>query len=159
MYERLTAAIKEMRDIDQELRFSAGSGKGPYNYLIYATDLAHGYRIRRLIEEFGYPTEVKVGAERLKDFWLVVQHQDADLLLQKDCLERCGFAAEERAYLTDRVCVNSGEPQVYGTQLQRGPDGRRFPRPIQDEENVDERRRGVGLMPLRQYLDEANRNA
>jgi hypothetical protein len=56
------------------------------------------------------------------------------------------------AYLTDRVLVNTGKPQVYGTQFQ-SEGGIRKPRPIRDPENVDERRNEMGLTTLAEYTE------
>ena len=50
-------------------------------------------------------------------------------------------------YLTDRVLVGEGKPQRYGTQLEN-KDGKLTPYPLEDPENVDERRRAIGMSPL-----------
>jgi len=50
------------------------------------------------------------------------------------------------AYLYDRVAVADGRPQRYGTQL-KGAD----PFPIEDEANVDARRKQVGLGTMAEY--------
>lgn len=55
------------------------------------------------------------------------------------------------AYLTDRILVNEGCQQCYGTQL-----GEDFsPRPIYDESTVDVRRAAAGLPPLAEYVEAA----
>ena len=56
------------------------------------------------------------------------------------------------AYLTDRVLVSEGKKQIYGTQAQRGPDGRLRPAPVEDPKNLGRRRKSVGLMSERKYL-------
>jgi hypothetical protein len=50
---------------------------------------------------------------------------------------------EDLAYLTDRICMGDGVPQIYGTQWEH---------PIADPEHVDERRAKMGLPPLAEYL-------
>ncbi len=57
-------------------------------------------------------------------------------------------AAWQAAYLEDRVRFFEGRPQVYGTQYEWGEDGQLGPYPVEDMEDVDERRRSVGLWPL-----------
>ena len=60
---------------------------------------------------------------------------------------------KHRAYLQDRVLVNQGLPQIYGTQIKR-ENGIIKPRTeIQDREGVEERRRALGLPPLQEYMD------
>lgn len=51
------------------------------------------------------------------------------------------------AYLYDRVAVAENRPQRFGTQF--GPD--REPRPIEDEANVDARRKAIGLGTMAEY--------
>ena len=59
------------------------------------------------------------------------------------------------AYLTDRVRINDGRPQLYGTQFEL-VDERRRPRPIENPETVDERREALGMRSLRAYSKFAN---
>ena len=51
------------------------------------------------------------------------------------------------AYLEDRVRVNAGQPQLYGTQV-TVTDGELGPSPIDDRERLDERRAEAGLEPF-----------
>mgnify|MGYP001560728744 CR=1 FL=1 len=53
------------------------------------------------------------------------------------------------AYLEDRILVNEGKPQLYGTQFLEGA-----PRPIKDPDHVDERRKSVGLESLAEGIKE-----
>jgi hypothetical protein len=55
------------------------------------------------------------------------------------------------AYLTDRVRVGEGRPQLFGTQVQE-QDSKTVPYPIEDENHVDDRRQNVGLASLAEYL-------
>jgi hypothetical protein len=55
------------------------------------------------------------------------------------------------AYLTDRVLVARGRPQVYGTQCEE-VDGRFQPRACIEPEALDQRRKEVGLQPIKEYL-------
>jgi hypothetical protein len=87
----------------------------------------------------------------------LVQHADQDRAFQKRCLKLLAEAVkkgeaspEHLAYLTDRVRVADKEKQVYGTQFHE-VDGKMEPYPIEDEANVDGRRKEVGLPPLAEY--------
>lgn len=54
--------------------------------------------------------------------------------------------------MTDRLLVmNDKKKQLYGTQL-RPLDGKLVPEPIEDEANVDKRRKELGMPPLADYL-------
>jgi hypothetical protein len=63
------------------------------------------------------------------------------------------------AMLEDRVRVHSGLPQRYGTQFDWGADGVLSPRPIEDPDGVEARRRAVGLPPLAETLREVREGA
>ena len=141
-----------MARVDQSARFHGRDSKGylPPNLLAYAIDASNGYRMRNLIQEYGYPTTKLVGEEGMRDWWILAQHQDLDPELQKRCLEHGDFAPEEYALLADRVLVNEGKPQRYGTQLNK---------PVVDETKTDEERRKLGLSSLKEYLEESKRRA
>lgn len=119
MNKILEKQITQMAEIDRDLRLNAKQGKELVNYLIYAVDIGHNQIIWRIIEQYGYPTKKMVGEKAMKAFWLLVQHQDYDVELQKQCLKNCDFDAEAAQHLTDRVLINSGEEQIYGTQHKR----------------------------------------
>ncbi len=115
-------------------------------------------RMKAIVDQHGWPTTTLVGTDGSNGAWLLVQHADLDPAFQKRCLEllteanRKGEASGSNlAYLTDRVCLANKEKQVYGTQFQR-VEGKLVPRPIEDEANVDHRRKEVGLPPLAEYL-------
>jgi hypothetical protein len=59
------------------------------------------------------------------------------------------------AYLTDRVLISDGKPQIYGTQG-REEKGVIMPFPIEDEEHVDERRQSIGLEPIAEHFKGMN---
>jgi 8-oxo-dGTP pyrophosphatase MutT (NUDIX family)/RNA:NAD 2'-phosphotransferase (TPT1/KptA family)/GNAT superfamily N-acetyltransferase len=52
----------------------------------------------------------------LHDAWLLVQHMDKDVAFQKEFLKHLKPGTQDFKYLTDRVAVNSGQPQQFGTQ-------------------------------------------
>jgi len=54
------------------------------------------------------------------------------------------------ALLTDRVKINLGELQIYGSQLQC-VDGSYSSKPVEDPASLDERRASVGLPPFAEY--------
>ncbi len=59
------------------------------------------------------------------------------------------------AYLIDRVRVNEGSPQLYGSQF-TSETGKFIPRPIENEEHVDERRREMEMGTLKEGIAEMN---
>lgn len=154
----LSNTILEMMKVDQDARKAAhraqmaGEDATTHKHLVYVIDAAHNQRIHQLITKHGYPTRKVVGAKALKAFWLLVQHQDFDIELQRACLEHCDFAPPEMAYLTDRILVGEGKKQLFGTQFTK-KNGKRVPQPIQHRKNLDKRRRAHGLGSFAQYAE------
>ena len=61
------------------------------------------------------------------------------------------------AYLTDRVLVNTGKKQLYGTQTRLNKETHKYvPLPIANEAKIDLRRTSVGLSVLAEYLKSMN---
>jgi hypothetical protein len=120
----------------------------------YADELARASRIAEIIAAVGWPGTALVGADGSDAAWLLVQHADHDVEFQKRALlllKRAVAVGEASprnlAYLTDRVCVNCNQPQIYGTQFQgRADTFASFP--IADPERVEKRRANLGLEPF-----------
>src|SRR5579885_312530 len=113
--------------------------------------------MREVVDKHGWPGKSLVGKDGAMKAWLLVQHADQDRGFQKRCLKLLAGAVkkgeaspEHLAYLTDRVRVADKEKQVYGTQFHE-VGGKMEPYPIEDEANVDQRRKEVGLQPLAEY--------
>jgi hypothetical protein len=111
-----------------------------------------------VIARQGWPTKAQVGAQGVRDALLLVQHADLDTAFQNRVLplvQRSFTAGDlpgaDVAMLTDRVAVNHGRAQVYGTQAKL-VDGRWVAAPIADSASVDARRATMGLPPLRVYF-------
>ncbi len=112
-------------------------------------------RMREIVERYGWPGRGLVGEDGCEAAWLIVQHAVLEPDFQRRCLpllERAVAAGEapgwQLAYLTDRVLMFKGEKQIYGTQYVATAGGKSVVYEIADAENVDARRRAVGLSPL-----------
>jgi hypothetical protein len=115
--------------------------------------------MRVVLAQHGWPGRRLVGDEGSHGAWLLLQHADQDTALQHTALRllegavRSGDAsARDLAYLTDRVRVAEGRPQVYGTQLDYDGRGCASPKPSEEPAQVDARRASVGLEPVAQYV-------
>lgn len=157
--DELRVELLEMMRQDQQERTGEGLPAG--TRLPPVRDYARATRLAEIVDEVGWPTHDMVGVEGGTAAWLIAQHADHDVALQRHWLDLMTEAAKadqadplEVAYLHDRVAVNAGEPQRYGTQI-RCRDGVPAPAtPIEDEPGVDDRRRAVGLDALADYYDE-----
>jgi hypothetical protein len=98
-----------------------------------------------------------VGEDDSAVAWLLAQHADRDPVRQRTFLQalrgavRQGEAsAAHLAYLEDRVRVNTGGPQLYGTQF-TVTDGEFGPCTIEDPQRLEERRAEAELEPFADY--------
>lgn len=122
-------------------------------------DVANTDRLRQIIQQHGWPGRSLVGDDGAEAAWLLAQHADRQLDFQREVLPLLAeaVAAGEAkpahlAYLTDRVRMAQGTPQIYGTQVGDIREGTPIPWPIEDLERVDERRAEMGLGTLANYL-------
>ena len=116
--------------------------------------------LKAQVQRSGFPTVAQVGEQGMSAAFLLVQHADRDPAFQMRVLETLqrrgadkGVNDSELALLTDRVLRAQKKPQRYGTQF--GPDpvhpGKVLMAPVEDPTHLDERRAGVGLMPISDY--------
>ncbi|MBA9006662.1 MULTISPECIES: DUF6624 domain-containing protein [Thermomonospora] len=119
----------------------------------------HGDRLMRIMDEHGWPVADEVGAEAARAAWLIAQHADRQLEVQRRALRLMERAVaegragvRELAFLRDRVRVNEGRPQLYGTQIAGVRDGAPVPWPCEDPERMDARRAEVGILPFAEHV-------
>lgn len=120
-------------------------------------------RIKKIFRKYGFPGYDKVGESGSNHFWLMVQHADKYPDFQKKILKRMDIEVKKGnanprnyAYLFDRVQVNAGKKQMFGTQVDyevKG-SGRAIPKNgLIDSVNVDKLRLNYKLEPLKDYLN------
>lgn len=168
--ESLRQELLDMRERDQEMRNTIIERYGynsPFSSEDAAwaeiTDTTNTARMKEIIAEHGWPSQTAVGEDGAMSAWLLVQHADKDRKFQAHCLELMQQAvtmgeasASLFAYLTDRVRVGNGQPQIYGTQNEV-VDGKVISAEIEDADQVDSRRAAVGLGPIAEYLASMNK--
>jgi hypothetical protein len=150
----LRRELLEMCEVDQRVR----QGFGPHVSaetiaMIEAVDARHLSRMKAIVSRHGWPGQSLVGKDGAHAAWLLVQHADSTFMAQcLPLLERAVTAGEasgqDYAYLLDRVRMQQGQPQIYGTQFTFVAGGELVLHPIEDPDQVDERRRAVGLPPM-----------
>jgi len=153
-FPQVASEIQQMIDVDQTMR-EQNAEDDSWDEEV---DVRHANRMKELVEEIGWPTTSKVGEEAAYSAWLLVQHADHDVDFQLHCLQLMKEAPTSEvsitniAYLEDRVRVNQGLGQLYGTQFTQ-ENNQHVPRPIEDEETVDERRAEIGMGPLSEQIE------
>ncbi len=118
-------------------------------------------RVKEIFDDLGFVGFDLAGKQGSSDFWLIVQHSDHNPEFQLEVLERMKIEvdngnADSRNYglLVDRVKLNTGQAQIYGTQLDYNMEiCQAFPKKLEDSINVNKRRKEIGLEPLEEYLN------
>jgi len=123
-------------------------------------DLKNRDRLKEIIRDFGFPTRQLVGKDAMQGIFLIIQHSDGDKGWQKEQLPRIEEAVKKGdmdgqsyAYLYDRIKINGGEKQLYGTQFKNADPVNKTLElaETEDIENLDRRRMEVGMMPIKMY--------
>lgn len=143
-----------MAEQDQKMRFASQDKKTDFDISVDQRNTNH---LKEIIKDVGWPTISLVGEEASYAAWLIAQHADHDIQFQQYCLNLMLKAKDgdvlpsNIAYLTDRVAVNRGKPQIYGTQFTGSNSKELIYRPIRDMDQLEERRKTMGLEPFAVY--------
>jgi hypothetical protein len=162
-YKNIAEKIIELKNADLTLR----------NKLVQSGQLSEGYNeqmkelhnenakiLNEIIDTIGYPTIDKVGKDANEATWLVIQHSIEQPIFMKKCVKLLKKAVNESkadlkslAYLTDRIAVFEGKPQLYGTQFDWDENENLSPNIFDDLTKVNERRKSIGLNTLEEQTE------
>ncbi|MCE9671707.1 hypothetical protein LY474_28255 [Myxococcus stipitatus] len=154
--DELLARMEEDQKVRQALFGSSFQDEAAKKKL-EEVDAANTAWLKEVIAKKGWPGNALVGPRASFAAWLLVQHADKDVAFQEKVLPMLEQAVARGegspanlAYLTDRVLVNTGKPQRYGTQMEE-VEGKMVPKTLEDPANVDARRAAVGLGTMAEY--------
>ena len=162
-YKSIAEKIIDLKNADLALR----------NKLVQSGQLSEGYNeemkelhnrnakiLSDITDAIGYPTIDKVGKEANEAAWLVIQHSIGQPEFMKKSAELLKSAGDENkadpkslAYLTDRIAVLEGKPQLYGTQFDWDKHGNLSPNLFDDLNKVNERRKSIGLNTIEEQTE------
>ncbi len=120
--------------------------------------------LKTLFKENGFLGYSEVGEESSHNFLQMVQRMDVDSTFQQEVLAdmkkhiaKINANPIEFAYLTDRVNLNQGKPQIYGTQLKINEKGTSYePKKVIDPQNLNKRRAEIGLGTIEEAISTMN---
>ncbi|MFF7870451.1 DUF6624 domain-containing protein [Streptomyces qaidamensis] len=155
----LTMELTDMAAADHQSAVRANSDDPAEQLAWRRLTARHGDRLGEIMDEYGWPTAELVGEKAARAAWLIAQHADRQLDVQRRALQlmqqavSAGSASpRELAFLRDRTLVNEGRKQVYGTQIAGVKDGAPVPWPCEEPERMDELRGEVGIEPFDEYV-------
>lgn len=162
-YKEIAEIIVGLKNADVELRdklIQSGQLSDGYNEEMKELHNRNAKILNEMIDTIGYPTTDKVGKEASEAAWLVIQHSIGQPEFMKKCAELLKKAVSENkadlkslAYLTDRIAVFEGKPQLYGTQFDWDENGNLSPNLFDDLTKVNERRKSIGLNTLEERTE------
>lgn len=175
---RIQSRIRELWAHDQAARMvyigtQAEDAKGPDRWArglaverAVGADAASYVTMRELLETYDWIDIHRFGGAISSHAWILVQHADDHpdfqalaLARMEPYLENNGVKKDDYAYLFDRVAVNHGRKQRYGTQPDwKCKNGKMQLKPLEDPENVDQRRAEMGLGTAAEGLAQMNRS-
>lgn len=117
-------------------------------------------KLQEIFTKYGFPTKKMVGEDAMRGIFILIQHADNDIDWQKSQLPQIKKAVKDGdmdgqsyAYLYDRIRVNSGQKQLYGTQFVKVDPINKVIELAATEDlgNLDKRRMEIGMMPIETY--------
>ncbi|MCP4325107.1 MAG: hypothetical protein GY787_25325 [Alteromonadales bacterium] len=159
----LQQQLLDMGSKDQKIRNEVGKAgwqNAPKELLekLNQIDQSNTDRLKAIIKKHSWLTKELVGVEGVGAAFLIIQHSPdiafkEEMLpyLEKSYLNNEGVSGQQVALLTDRVLIAQGKKQIYGTQADLS-EGKVVFSPIEDEANVDKRRKIMNMPPLDFYL-------
>jgi hypothetical protein len=158
MHLEIREQLLQLKGIDQAVREDAPEVLAMEQSSYWdAVTIANAKTLAQIISKIGWPTPAKVGEEAALGAWLIALHADHDVEFQKLCLRHMedqfpdDISDQDIAFIYDRICVNEGRGQFFGTQFWENEYGAYGPEPIFLPELVDERRFMIGLPPIAEY--------
>ncbi len=173
MREYIKNKLQEMADKDQSARVEGLAqaqtaqeiAELKWN-LSKQVDRPNSIVLKNIIQTFGWPTICQFGADAARNAWLIAQHADHDIPFQEYCLNHICNASKNgavplahMAFLTDRILINKGLNQIYGTQFDEKSSPIPLPKECATDEDIEKmnaRRAAVGLASIQEYIHTAN---
>lgn len=167
--DEIASKIISLKKNDLELRnelIKKGKLSDGYDSEMEQLHNANAMILNDVIGQIGYPTIDKVGKEASEAAWLVIQHSISQPAFMRMCRDLLENAVRENkadpihlAYLTDRIAVYEGKPQLFGTQFDWDENGELSPRLYDDFEKLNQRRESIGLNTLEDQTEIIRRQA
>ncbi len=161
-YKNIAKKIIQLKNADLALRdklIQKGQLGDGYDKEMELLHAQNAKQLEQIIDSIGYPTIDKVGETASEAAWLIIQHSIGHPSFMKKCLHLLEKAVQENkanpknvAYLSDRIAVFEGKPQLYGTQFDWDENGKLSPNSYDDFSKVNQRRKSIGLNSLEEQI-------
>ena len=115
-------------------------------------------KVKAILDKYGWLGPDIVGQDGASAIFLVIQHsdkqtQDQYAPMMREAVKNGKASPSSLALLEDRLALRQGKKQIYGSQIgTETKTGVSFIFPLEDPDNVDKRRKEVGLQSLAEYV-------
>ena len=105
-----------------------------------------------IVEKCGIPTLKDVTQKQMNAIWLGLQHSNKKYRNKYfsqvvRAVENGDLSKQQYALMKDRILMDEGKPQIYGSQIK---NGKLYP--LENPETVNERRKEMGMGTIEDYL-------
>ncbi|MBK7652696.1 MAG: hypothetical protein IPJ20_20795 [Flammeovirgaceae bacterium] len=136
--------LQDAYKVDQNLR------SGSYDLI---EDRRNQSKVISLIESCGFPLKDNVGEEGITSVFLIIQHSTRLVRQKYYPWLKTILDAKDAALMEDRMLLENGERQKYGTQIIYNSRINKYQlRAVEDVKNLNKRRFEVGLEPIEEYV-------
>lgn len=109
-----------------------------------------------IIEKCGMPTLKEVGQRQMDAIWLGLQHSTKEIRKKyfpqvEKAVKNGDLSKEQYALMKDRMLMDEGKPQIYGSQIENGKLYK-----LENPKTVNERRKEMGMESIEDYLKRFN---
>lgn len=167
-YKNFAEQIVMMKNTDLAFRdklIKSGELSNGYNTEMEQIHIKNSEKLDEIINTIGYPTIDKVGREANEAAWLIIQHAISQPGFMRKCAELLSIEVSRKnadpkqlAYLTDRIAVFEGKPQLFGTNFDWDENGELNPNKYDDLIKVNQRRKSIGLNTLEEQTEIIRKN-
>lgn len=155
-YDSLKTVLENIYDTDQGIReklmVSKGEELGKMMYQMMHIDSVNQARIKPILHRYGWLPKNKVGEKASDAIFFAIQHSGFELMRQyfpslKDLASRGEANPTHAAMMEDRLLVNEGKKQIYGTQAtsDSSTNGKTYIWPIENPDMVNQLRKETGF--------------
>jgi len=163
----LKLKLEKLFDEDQKIRVTLdslinlhGYESAPVQSYIKETmmdiDSVNTAEVINILETYGWLGTDEVGIKGNAALFVVIQHgslstQETYLPMLRRSVKQGKSSPINLGMLEDRIALSKHKKQVYGTQLWTKEDGSLFIAPVVKPDELDKRRKGIGLEPIASY--------
>jgi tetratricopeptide (TPR) repeat protein len=169
LYQSIIDELVQIEIDDQDPRRQYGEFQQKYGVnsiqmdsimqLFRVQDSINIVKVTSIIDDYGWLGPNEIGYNGVSAMWLVIQH--ADLATQekyypilKQAYETEKISAGSFAMLEDKINMNRGRKQLYGSQVVFDSElNNYYVYPVEDPDHLDERRDRMDLLPIADYIE------